>query len=236
VARIRSVSPDLPRSETCADWDREVRLAWVLLWTYLDDYGRGMDNARVIKSELFPLDDDVTAAVMGEWLSIIEKSGSICRYDHDGKRWLHVPKWAHWQKPQHPGKVRIPPCPIHEPGPLALFEAAQETELMRVSGKSHEGLRRPSPTSKEGEGELGVRRGRQSAEPPEKPPRCPRHARTRNPPSCGQCKELRQTWENSRDLDVPALGSIPPLLACPHHPGQFAGTCNGCAADRKAAT
>jgi hypothetical protein len=60
MARIRSVSPGLRTSETAAQWDREARYAWVLLWGYLDDYGRGVDNAKVIAADCFPLDDDVS--------------------------------------------------------------------------------------------------------------------------------------------------------------------------------
>jgi hypothetical protein len=60
MARIRSVSPGLRTSETAAQWDREARYAWVLLWGYLDDYGRGVDNPKVIAADCFPLDDDVS--------------------------------------------------------------------------------------------------------------------------------------------------------------------------------
>lgn len=236
MARIRSVSPDLRTSETCADWPREVRYAWVMLWGYLDDYGRGQDVPRVIAADCFPLDDDVTGEVMADWLDVFAKAGSICRYEHDGKHWLHATKWGHWQKPQHPGKVRVPPCPVHEPAALARFEAEQKKELMKVSGESHEGLVTVSPTSKEGEGEEELRgRGRAPAAKRTKPPRCFRHSSPslKSTPPCGECKDLRIAWENTEQLDRPALSVVPRELVCPDHPGQFAGACNGCAADRK---
>jgi hypothetical protein len=214
MARNRSVSPELRTSETCAAWPREARYAWVLLWGYLDDYGRGLDNARIIAADLFPLDDDVSPALMGEWLDLYEQAGSICRYEHDGKRWMHATKWGHWQKPQHPSKVRQPPCPEHEAEALALYELAAQAELMKVSGKSHESLMTVSPTSKEGEREGEVekelsRRGSQPAAKPPKAPRCFRHSSPslKSTPPCGECKELRIRWENSENLDKPTFGN-----------------------------
>ena len=225
MARIRSVSPELRQSETVAAWPREARYAWVLLWGYLDDYGRGLDNPRIVAADCFPLDDDVTADVAAEWLELFEKAGCICRYEYDGKRWMHATKWAHWQKPQHPGKVRIPPCPIHEAEANALFALAAHAELTKVSGKSHEDLVRVSPTSKEEEGEKELRR-RGSALT-----RCPSHVNHPSPPPCGRCKELRLAAEQaSRTLSL-----VPDGPLCATHPGERANNCRGCAADRKAA-
>ena len=41
MARIRSIKPELRTSLTAAEWPREVRYFWVLLWGYLDDHGYG---------------------------------------------------------------------------------------------------------------------------------------------------------------------------------------------------
>ena len=76
MARIRSVKPEIRKSLTVGAWPREVRLAWVYLWGYLDDYGRGQDNARVIAADCFPLDDDVTHELMGHWLDLFEATAA----------------------------------------------------------------------------------------------------------------------------------------------------------------
>ena len=70
MARIRSVKPELRTSLTAAEWPREVRYFWVLLWGYLDDHGRGVDEPRLIKADCFPLDDDLTAADIEKWLEM----------------------------------------------------------------------------------------------------------------------------------------------------------------------
>lgn len=231
MARIRSVSPDLRVSESAACWTRECRYAWVLLWGYLDDYGRGLDNARIVAADCFPLDDDVTPQLMAEWLDVWEEAGSICRYEHDGKRYLHALNWSEHQKPQHPGKERLPPCHDHEPESFRRWSEARRGTPEKSSRKSHEDRPSVSPLrgrrskEEEREGEVTARAR------PEQPPRCPRHAHLVNPPSCGQCKELRLEWEHDR----PALAIVLPQLECRVHRGQLAGNCRSCAADRKAA-
>ena len=212
MARIRSVSPDLRISETCADWPREVRYAWVLLWGYCDDYGRGLDNPKIVAADCFPLDDDVTADLMAEWLDTFEKAGSICRYEQDGKRYFHCLNWSEYQKPQHPGKVRIPPCREHESAAHAKWEA----EHGRSSGDPHESFVSVSPTRGRGSKELSkeLSRGRSGGSssgdtaPPLYPDHCPAHARVAVPGKCGDCKDARKAWER-RPPELSVVASFP---------------------------
>lgn len=111
MARIRSVKPELRTSHTVAAWPREVRYFWVLLWGYLDDHGGGVDDLRLIKADAFPLDDDLTPAILDEWIDMFVASGSVCRYEIRGRRYLHAPSWSDHQKPSHAGKPKVPPCP-----------------------------------------------------------------------------------------------------------------------------
>jgi hypothetical protein len=223
MARIRSVSPALRTSETAAAWPLPTRYAWVLLWGYLDDYGRGVDNARVIAADCFPLDDEITGAVMGEWLAMYAKAGSICRYEHDGKRLLHALNWSDHQKPQHPSKARIAPCREHEAGAFSTWSKAREEEHRKVSGSPHEDLVTASPTSRGGGGVEKETRGRALT-------RCPSHLNDPFPPPCGRCKELRLAAEQA----VHSLALVPAGPPCPDHAGQLAHNCRSCAADRKA--
>lgn len=145
MARIRSIKPELRTSLVVADWPREVRYCFVLLWMYLDDSGRGVDDGRLIKSDCFPVDDDVTAAVVDEWIDLIASSKSdddslppLCRYEVRGRRYLHCPNWREHQRPSHPSASRIPPCPTHE----APVEPSDETreESAKDSGGTRESL------------------------------------------------------------------------------------------------
>jgi len=121
MARIRSVKPQLRTSFTVAEWPREVRYFWVLLWGYLDDRGRGIDDPRLIKSDCFPLDDDVTGTVVDDWIALIAKTPeensdlpTLCRYQVRGRNYVHAPKWTDHQKPQYVKESELPECPLHE--------------------------------------------------------------------------------------------------------------------------
>jgi hypothetical protein len=119
MARIRSVKPELRTSLTVATWPREVRYAWVLLWGYLDDHGRGKDDMRLLLADLFPLDKDVTSKKLDRWLELMCQPGpgdpvpALCRYVVAGQTYLHATKWGDHQKVSHPKSSRIPSCPIN---------------------------------------------------------------------------------------------------------------------------
>lgn len=142
MARIRSVKPELRTSLSAAEWPREVRYFWVLLWGYLDDHGYGQDEPRIIKGDCFPMDDDLTAGEIDKWLDIIAGSGSLCRYRGlDGRRYLHAPKWSDHQRPQHPALPKFPRCTadhiLAEISHETLMNGSHET-VMNISGDSHE--------------------------------------------------------------------------------------------------
>lgn len=115
MARIRSVKPEIRRSLTVSAWPYPVRWTFVGLPGYLDDAGRGHDDVRLLKAELYPLDDDMTSKKLDGHLQRIADSGPLCRYEVDGQRYLHVTSWAEHQRINRPSPSRIPPCPFHEP-------------------------------------------------------------------------------------------------------------------------
>lgn len=121
MARIRSVKPELRRDLTAAEWPREVRYAWVLLWGYLDDHGRGLDDMRLIVADLFPLDRDVTEKKLDGWLNLmaartIHGDPPLCRYEVAGRSYIHAPKWVRSQRVSHPQDSKCPACPVHDGG------------------------------------------------------------------------------------------------------------------------
>lgn len=116
MARIRSIKPEIRIDQTVASWPRDVRLAWIYLWGYLDDAGRGRDDLRLLVAELFPLDRDVTEKKLNTWLDLMAttpgESGDppLCRYEVHGRSYLHAVRWKH-QKINRPTESKLPPCP-----------------------------------------------------------------------------------------------------------------------------
>lgn len=117
MARIRSIKPDIRRSLTVSSWPYVVRWTFAGLPGYCDDHGRGLDDIRLVKAELYPLDDDMTARKLDRHLDMIANTGSrppLCRYEVAGQRYFHLVNWSEHQRPSHPTPSRIPPCPLHE--------------------------------------------------------------------------------------------------------------------------
>lgn len=184
MARIRSVKPELRTSRTVAQWPREVRYFFVLLWGYLDDKGRGIDAPKLIAGDCFPWDDDVSPQVVDNWLDLMTvgkydgKYGPVCRYEVDGQQYIHCVNWPEHQKPNRPTPSRLPHCPTHE-------ELTAPLNGDSAPGGGEQGRRGAEEGGSEG--------------PPS--PRCPQHVDNPNPPPCGRCKDARQAREKW-DRDV----------------------------------
>jgi hypothetical protein len=140
MARIRSIKPEMRTSITVSMWPREVRYFFILLWGYLDDYGRGVDDELLISSDCFPRDRDVSPEVVDGWLETIAEAGPLCRYEVDGRRYLHAPNWREHQKPSHPTRSKIPPCPDDEPDDFKKWREINPQRLRNRSRKSRESL------------------------------------------------------------------------------------------------
>lgn len=108
MAKIRMIKTEVRTSEKVASWPLEVRYFWILLWGYVDDYGKGKDNPLLIKADCFPLDEDITSETINRWLCVLADAGVVVRYEVDGTRYLAVKNWSEHQKPQHPGKDIYP--------------------------------------------------------------------------------------------------------------------------------
>jgi hypothetical protein len=119
-----------------------VRYFFVLLWGYLDDYGRGVDDEMLVASDCFPRDRDITPDTVDAWLELMADSGPLCRYEVDGRRYLHCPNWREHQKPQHPTRSKIPPCPDDEPEDFEEWRKHNPERLTRRSRKAREELRK----------------------------------------------------------------------------------------------
>lgn len=107
MARIRTIKPEFPQSESMGNVSRDARLLFVLLWTICDDEGKARGNSRMLASLLFPYDDDVPALIDG-WMLELESEGCINRYRAGGSSYIQVCNWLNHQKIDKPSKSKIP--------------------------------------------------------------------------------------------------------------------------------
>jgi hypothetical protein len=127
-------------SDSLSQVPRGIRWTFAGLWTYLDDEGRGRDDVRLIKAALYPLDDEVALSVLADDLKKLEHIGCICRYEVEGKAYLHAPRWADHQRVSHPTASKHPRCSRHDPDPFAKppEEFVKTPEPLRPEGKGKE--------------------------------------------------------------------------------------------------
>jgi hypothetical protein len=116
MARIRTIKPEFFTSLTIADLTAEQRLTFIGLWTHVDDEGRCVDDPRLIKAALWPLDDR-TAADIADDLRALSEASLITRYTLKPKRYLAVTNWHEHQKINRPTESKLPAPEQGEPTP-----------------------------------------------------------------------------------------------------------------------
>jgi hypothetical protein len=107
VARIRSIKPEFPQSETIGALSRDARLLFIQLWTIVDDEGRARAASRMLASLLYPYDNDAPKLI-DRWLDELEANQCLKRYEVEGAKYLEIVKWLKHQKIDHPTKSRLP--------------------------------------------------------------------------------------------------------------------------------
>lgn len=107
MARIRTIKPEFPQSESMGRVSRESRLCFVLLWTIADDEGRLRGNSRMLASLLYPYDDDARKHI-DSWLDELSTEGCLDRYTADGQQYIQIRNWLIHQKIDRPSKSKFP--------------------------------------------------------------------------------------------------------------------------------
>lgn len=107
MARIRSIKPEFPQSETIGKLSREARLLFIQLWTIVDDEGKARASSRVLASVLYPFDDDAKELIEG-WLGELERHSCVELYEVENNRYVQITNWLKHQKIDRPSKSRLP--------------------------------------------------------------------------------------------------------------------------------
>lgn len=110
MARIRTIKPEFPQSESMGRVSRDARLLFVMLWTIADDHGRARAHSRMLASLLFPYDDDAGEGVK-LWLKELENEGCIRLYEVSGSQYLQILNWSKHQRVDKPSRPQFPDPP-----------------------------------------------------------------------------------------------------------------------------
>jgi hypothetical protein len=143
MARIRTIKPEFPHSESMGRVSRESRLCFILLWTIADDAGRLRGNSRMLASLLYPYDDDAKNKI-DTWLTQLSNEGCIVRYEFDGTSYIQVINWADHQKIDKPSQSRLPAF-VEDSQPFANVREASPADLgPRTKDLGKEGTGEPA--------------------------------------------------------------------------------------------
>ena len=124
MARIRTIKPEFPQSESMGRVSRDARLLFIQLWTLADDEGRGRGASKMLSSLLFPYDDDAPTLIDG-WINELEAEGCVVRYQIEGNTLFQICNWTSHQKIDKPGKSKFP-APT---GEISVQRAERDMEL-----------------------------------------------------------------------------------------------------------
>lgn len=136
MARKRMMAPEFFSSAPVNRLSIPAMMTFAGLWCYFDDYGRGEDDAALVKATVWPRRRAQTEQRIGKDLDSMAAEGLICRYEVGGERLMHTPSWDEHQKISHKTASKLPPCPKHEPDDYESY--------LRQSGDSRDRFRRDS--------------------------------------------------------------------------------------------
>ncbi|MGH3584848.1 MAG: hypothetical protein ACRDQ0_00855 [Pseudonocardia sp.] len=137
MPRIRTIKPDFFTSLTIADLTPEQRLTFIGLWTHCDDEGRCVDDPRLIKAAIWPLDDRNSVDVEID-LKALSESSLILRYTLNRKRYLAITNWFEHQRINRPTASKFPAPEDGEPSPPSPSDTRGSGGSLRAHGGSSE--------------------------------------------------------------------------------------------------
>lgn len=146
MARIRTIKPEFPQSESMGLVSREARLCFILLWTVADDAGRLRGNSRMLASLLFPYDEDARLLIDG-WFDELERQNCLQRYEFDGHSYIQIVNWLDHQKIDRPSKSKFPVFESPRCNSSNPREDSSEDQGTDRKGSKDQGRETPSCTT-----------------------------------------------------------------------------------------
>ena len=73
----------------------------------------------LVKAAVWPLDEDISVKHVEQFLDELEAARLLCRYEVDGKGYLHVVNFGEHQHPNRPVDSKLPACSRRTHGGLS---------------------------------------------------------------------------------------------------------------------
>jgi hypothetical protein len=110
MPRTRMVKPEFFNDEKLTTLSRDVRLLYIGLWVWSDDYAVIRANSVWLKNNIFPY-DDIKIQTFQNWLSELENLKRIYPFVHDQEKYYFMPYFKEHQVINKPSKTAKNPDP-----------------------------------------------------------------------------------------------------------------------------
>jgi hypothetical protein len=84
------------------------RLLFQSLWVHADDTGHGIADPRLLKSQCFPYDADITADQVQQWMDVMSGAAMVRQYEVEGQKYYLVVNFAKHQIINRPSHFAFP--------------------------------------------------------------------------------------------------------------------------------
>lgn len=94
----RMIHPTIWESRQVSKLSKLPRLLYIGMITIADDDGRFKATPAILRSKIFPLDEDVQISDVKNWRDEIVSNSLIVLYEVDGEEYAYHPNWTKYQK------------------------------------------------------------------------------------------------------------------------------------------
>lgn len=231
MPRIRTIKPEFWSSPDVAKASAVARLAYIGMWNWADDYGRGTLNLKELEGFIFPNDDikELSVGTSENFRRVVKEvvdTFGIIIYEVHGRTYYAIPTWADHQRTERKAKSKYPAPEDGENVSDQWSDGSSYTFLHTASEVPTQGggsSRKPEHRNR-GTGEQG-NRGREGVK------------ETSNPTGEQDPNTESPQPQNLDELAAAHAASQPDPRRCPDHQGLAPGTvpnCGQCAEARRA--
>ncbi|WP_071146709.1 hypothetical protein [Bacteroides ihuae] len=90
MARIRTIKPEFWEDEKIGSLPMPCRLFFIGLWNFADDQGVFRATPILLKSKIFPYDENLRVSELSKWLDALEKARMIIPIIHEGESYYII--------------------------------------------------------------------------------------------------------------------------------------------------
>ena len=113
MPRIRTIKPEFWSSPDVAKASAVARLAYIGMWNWADDYGRGTLNLKELEGFIFPNDDikELSVGTSENFRRVVKEvvdTFGIIIYEAHGRTYYAIPTWADHQRTERKAKSKYP--------------------------------------------------------------------------------------------------------------------------------